>query len=114
MPEAQPMLAQVAKASVLREADFKTPFNAQITSQPLGKEPLLATEVQMTTLADGQLRLTLFDAQRRSIALQLTDQMAIAVRELLEQGLGQAHWGVLIGEASGARVMQAPGERVLN
>jgi hypothetical protein len=114
MPEAQPMLAQVAKESVLREADFKTPFNAQATSQPLGKEPMLATEVQMTTLPDGQLHLTLFDAQRRSIALQLTDQMAIAVRELLEQGLGQAQWGLLVGEAGGARVMQAVGERVLN
>jgi hypothetical protein len=115
LPAAQPMLAQAAKESVLRDADFKTPFNPQTTSQPLGKEPLLASEVQMTTLADGQLRLTLFDAQRRSIALQLSGQMAIAVRELFEQGLAQAQWGLSANETVVERMDETPQvERVLN
>jgi hypothetical protein len=45
----------------------------------------------------------------------LTEPLAIAVRELLEQALAKAQWGVLLGEATGSRVV-APtdAQRVLN
>ncbi len=117
LPQAQPMLAQAAKDEALRVADFKTPFNVKDTRQPMGKEPMLAVEVQMTTLTgqqDPQLRLTLFDAKRNNLQMQLTEPLAIAVRELLEQALAKAQWGVLLGEATGSRITVSNEERVLN
>jgi hypothetical protein len=117
-PEAKTMMAETAKQTVLAGADFKTPFDANAKTQPLGQEPLLAVEVQMSVIASGaqkQLRLILLDAQRRQVQLQLAEPLAIAVRELLEQGLSKAQWGLLLGEATGSRVELPEGvERVLN
>jgi hypothetical protein len=38
------MLAQSARERALRGADFKTPFEEQASSLPLGPEPMLATD----------------------------------------------------------------------
>jgi hypothetical protein len=117
-PEAKTMMAEAAKQTALAGADFKTPFDASAKAQPLGKEPMLVVEVQMSVIASGahkQLRLTLLDAQKRQVQLQLAEPLAIAVRELLEKALGKAQWGLLLGEATGSRVELPEGaERVLN
>lgn len=111
LPEAQAMLAQTARERTLRTTDFATPFDAKPAAQPLGAEPLLATEIELAPQPGGTLRLTIVDADKRRVQLQLTEQLATAVKELVQQALTQADWGW---------VPQAPAEasdaapRVLN
>jgi len=114
MPEARAMLAQSARERALRGADFQTPFDDQARAHPLGAEPILATEVQLTPLPDGHLRWLIVDAQRRQVQLQLTETLATAVRELMYKALQQADWGLAIDAvvASESNAAQAP--RTLN
>ena len=113
-PEAQAMLAQAARERALRDADFKTPFADQASGHPLGPEPLLATEVQLTPLADGHLRLTIVAVDQRSVQVQLTESMATAVKELMLKAIQQADWGFELGDAVVAVPAPAPGSRLLN
>ena len=113
-PEAQTMLAQAARERALRDADFKTPFAEQASGHPLGQEPLLATEVQLTPLADGHLRLAIVAVDKRSVQVQLTESMATAVKELMFKALQQAEWGFELGDAPATPPEPAPGSRLLN
>ena len=91
--EAAAMLAESARAQVLKDADFSQPFRADAAQQPLGPEPLLAHTVQLTPRPLGALHLAIRDAQQRSVELVLEASMATAVRELAEAALRQADWG---------------------
>jgi hypothetical protein len=106
MPEAQAMLAQSARERVLRDADFKTPFNDQASAHPLGVEPMLATEVQLMPLPNGQLRVVIIDNSRRNVQLQLTEVLATAVKELMAAALRQADWGLALEAAPAAPARQ--------
>lgn len=113
-PDAQAMLAQSARERVLRAADFKTPFVEQAQSHPLGAEPMVAVEVQLTALAAGHLRLLLVDADKRQLQLQLTETMATAFKELMVQALRQAEWGLELADAAAPSPSPAPGSHRLN
>lgn len=110
-PEAQAMLAQSARERALRDADFKTPFAEQAATHPLGSEPMIAVEVQLTPRSDGHLRLVIIDASKRNVQLQLTETMATAFKELMTQALRQAEWGIDLGDAAAP---PSPGSRLLN
>jgi hypothetical protein len=112
-PEAQAMLAQSARERALRDTDFNTPFETQASAHPLGTEPMLATEVQLTPLADGQLRVVITDVNQRHVQMQLTESLATAVRELMAAALRQADWGVAI-EAASSESAHTPPSRLLN
>lgn len=114
MPEAQAMLAQVARESALRESDFKTPFDTQASVHPLGPEPMLAVEVQLTPMPDGHLRLLILDIDKRNLQLQLTAQLAVAVQELTAQALRDADWGLEIEAAAATAADAAPPSTLLN
>lgn len=111
LPEAQAMLAQTARERTLRTTDFATPFDTKPTTQPLGAEPLLATEIELAPQPDGTLHLAIVDANKRRVKLQLTEQLANAVKELVQQALAQADWGVVLNAPTEA---DAATPRVLN
>lgn len=106
MPEAHAMLAQSARERALRGTDFKTPFDDQANAHPLGVEPMLATEVQLVPLANGQLRVVIIDGNRRHVQLQLAEVLATAVRELMAAALRQADWGLALEAAPHAPAPQ--------
>lgn len=110
VPEAQAMLASAARERALTRTDFSTPFDSGNAkkSEPLGPEPMLATEVQLAPLAQGALRLLIVDDKKRTLQLQLTEEMATAVRELMTRALAQADWGI----APQADASVAPAEAV--
>ena len=114
MPEAREMLAQSARERILRNADFKTPFQEQASAHPLGSEPMLAKEVQLTPLPDGHLRLVIVDTAQRNVQLQLTQTLAAAVKELMLEALRQADWGFMLEAVPAAGPDPALGSRLLN
>jgi hypothetical protein len=114
MPEAQAMLAQNARERALRDADFKTPFDDRPGEQPLGPEPILAVEVQLTPLADHRLRLVIADRDKRQVQLQLTETLAMAVKELMAKAMLKADWGLAEPGAPVAEAAPAVPRRLLN
>lgn len=110
LPEARAMLADAARERALRKTDFATPFDTQANAQPLGPEPMLATEVQLAPLPNGCLRVIVIDGAKRNVQLQLTEELATAVRELMAQALRQADWGLAI-ETPVAAAESAPEEK---
>lgn len=112
MPEAAGMLAEAARDRALRNTDFASPFEPEAKAQPLGPEPMLAVAIELTPVTPGHLRLVIADAAKRKVQLQLTEQLATAVRELMGKALRQSEWGV-IPDATPAPET-APETRVLN
>lgn len=113
MPEAQAMLAHSARERALHGADFTTPFHEQASAHPLGSEPMLATEVRLTPVSGGQLRLVIIDSHRRNVQMQLTEALATAVQALMVQALRQADWGHAL-ERPAREAATTPAPRLLN
>jgi hypothetical protein len=92
------MLAEFKKAESLQKSDFKTPFNNTPAQLPLGSEPLLVTEVNVTPLPNGQLQLAfsekLPDVQRpRGFQIALEANLIHGFLHLLEKALVASQWG---------------------
>jgi hypothetical protein len=100
VPEAQQMLEQVARERPLKDADFSQPFEGtQDATWPLGREPLLPSEIDVRAPPGGGLVIALREAKGRRIELALNDDLATALMRLLDQGLALADWGLTAAEA---------------
>ncbi len=91
------MMAEFKKAESLKQADFKTPFNGKPATLPLGSEPLLVTEVNVTPLATGQLQLNFQEklpgeSKPRSFQMALEQQLIHGFVHLLQKALVQSQW----------------------
>lgn len=93
-PEAQAMLAESALQRPLAGADFNQPFGSPEDRQPMGAEPMLASEIQLQSDPKQGLRLALSDAQGRHLTLQLSEDMVTALLRLVEKALADADWGL--------------------
>ena len=113
MPEARAMVQQAARTQALQGADFKTPFEPKVREQPLGEEPMLVAEVQITQLPQQRLKLVLLDEQRRHLTLQINAQLVTGLQQLLLHALRQADWGLVLDELP-AEAAPATEPRVLN
>ena len=84
----------------LRKGDFETPYQAQAHAPadiPLGPEPLLLTEVKMTLMGNGQLRLEMFEKfagqdANRNFQIMMDAPLSNGLLKLLHQGLQQSRW----------------------
>jgi len=100
VPEAQAMLAQAIRDRPLPGASFAEPFNTQVVAQPLGTEPLLPEAIDMGPSEGGiGLKLQLREGGGRSLAMQLSADLAAALQRLLEQALSVADWGLVVASA---------------
>jgi hypothetical protein len=109
------MLAEFKKEESLQKSDFTTPFKDLPAQLPLGPEPLLVTEVNMTPLSGGQLQLAfseqLPDALRpRNFQITLEANLIHGFVHLLDKALATSQWTNSPAGALGAKVDQLPGE----
>src|SRR5438045_3670098 len=91
------MLADFRKEQFLQEADFDTPYDENQAVLPLGKNPLLVTDVDASPLPNGRLRLSfnerLPNAQRpRSFQMEMDPKLMQGMMHLLEQALTRSQW----------------------
>jgi hypothetical protein len=96
------MLADFRKEEFLREADFDTPYQAADVQLPLGKKPLLVTDVDATPMEDGRLRLSFNERlpqqeTPRSMHVDLQPKLMQGLMHLLEQALARAQWAEPFG-----------------
>ena len=94
---AQQMLADFKKQEHLQKSDFQTPFKNEPSQLPLGGEPLLVTEVNMTPMPSGQMQLVfsekLADVSRpRSFTMLLEANLTHGFVHLLDKAIAVSQW----------------------
>ncbi len=101
-PRSQALAAFETEAA-LRSGDFETPYQPpeDAPAEPLlGPEPLLLTEVKVTLLGSGQLRLQLFEKLPgqeavRHFQVMMDPQLSNALLQLLHQSVNVSQWLLL-------------------
>jgi hypothetical protein len=99
-PATQKLLSEFKQQALLQKSDFVTPFKDQAGLLPLGTEPLLVTEVNMTPLPSGQLRLVFNEklpdatnaAKPRNFSLSLEPNLTHGFMHLLNKAIGVSLW----------------------
>lgn len=120
-PELRKMLADFRKEEFLQHADFETPYREGQARSSVDAEPLLVTDVDVTPLPDGPLRLAFnertgqagSEVQPRSFQMEMTPKLMQGLMHLLDQALLQSGWRDPFGGArEGATAAEEPeGER---
>ena len=103
------MMAEFKKEESLQKADFRTPYKDQPAALPLGPEPLLVTEINLSPLANGQLQLNFQEKlpgvqNPRGFQMALEQQLIHGFVHLLERALAQSQW-----QEPAVQALAAPG-----
>ncbi len=82
------MLAEFKRDEVMQKADFSTPYKSGATQHPLGQNPLLVTEVNLTPFGNGQLQLNFNEkledpVSTRGFQMDLSMELVFAVIKLM-------------------------------
>ncbi len=118
----QQILADFKKVESLQGSDFATPYKEQPSALPLGGEPLLVTEVNLTPLSNGQLQLVFSeklagpatnDATPRSFQMALEPKLTHGLMHLLEKALDVSQWA-MVSTAHPQPSDVLPGERAMD
>jgi hypothetical protein len=93
------MLADFRREEAMQNADFNTPYQSGAMQHPLGHNPLLVTEVNLTPFGNGQLQLKFTEkvedpVSNRSFQMDLSAELVFAVIKLLGHALEDSHWGI--------------------
>ncbi|GAB3480072.1 hypothetical protein [Polaromonas eurypsychrophila] len=94
------LLAAFETEAALRSGDFETPYQDRQSTPAdpvLGPEPLLLTEVKVTLLGSGQLRLQLFEKLPgqeavRNFQVMMDPKLSNGLLHLLHQSLNASQW----------------------
>jgi hypothetical protein len=115
------ILADFKKVESVQGSDFATPYKEQPNALPLGAEPLLVTEVNLTPLSNGQLQFVFSeklsdaagtDAQSRSFQMALEPKLTHGLMHLLEKAFEVSQW-TMVSIAHPQPTDALPGERVM-
>jgi hypothetical protein len=109
------LLAEFKKEESLQKSDFTTPFKAQPAQLPLGGEPLLVTEVNLTPLPGGQLQMAFSEKlpnapHPRNFQITLEANLIHGFVHLLEKAFAASQWANSPAAAPGVTADQLPGE----
>lgn len=111
-PVAKKAVAEFQRTENLRSADFSTPYQHATQAPPLFEQPLLLTEVNITPLANGQLRIACAEklpgGAPRAFQLGLTQHLIHALMHLLERAVQQSLWRELAGAPAQAAQRRDP------
>lgn len=94
------LLDAFQKEASLRTGDFNTPYEnrqGQPANAVLGPEPLLLTEVKVTLMGSGQLRLQMLEKLPgsdavRNVQVMMDAQLTNGLLHLLHQSLNASQW----------------------
>lgn len=91
------MLTDFRKEELLQHADFQTPYADRQDKLPLGEEPLLVTDVDLTPLADGRIQMGFTERvpgteKVRGFQVELDPKAVQGFMHLLDQALAHSQW----------------------
>jgi hypothetical protein len=89
------MMAEFRQQDNLSKADFSTPY-VQADTLPLGPDPLLITDIQMTPQTDGALLLAfqekLGEPPHRGFQARVKTDLIVGLQHLLRDAIHKAQW----------------------
>jgi len=91
----QHLLDNFKKEAAAYNGDYETPYREDTATLPLGAEPLLVTEINMTPLASGDLQIDILEklgGKTRHLHLALDAQLTRGLISLLNKGMSSARW----------------------
>ncbi len=108
------MLENFQKEAAAHSGDYNTPFQDRAKALPLGKEPLLVTEIAITVLPTGQLQLQLFEKlgdKTRHVQVMMEAQLTQGLMHLLGKAIQKSQWLEVPPEAAsfGTDAADTPG-----
>jgi len=89
------ILQNFQKEAAAYGGDYKTPYKDQPAALPLGEEPLLVTELNLTPLKDGKLQMALLERlPQRKRDMQMTMDLTLTqgLLRLLHQAILSSEW----------------------
>ncbi len=105
------MLTEMQREAFMQQADFKTPYAPPPGMQlPLGKQPLLVTDAQISVLPQQALQLVLQDHSQgmaRQCQLHLPAPLVHGLLHLAQQAIAKADWAL---GAPAAPTTEAPAQ----
>ena len=109
------MLAEFKRQELLQKADFQTPYKEKAITLPLGTEPLLVTEVNVTPLPTGQLQLRFNEKipgveTPRGFQVSLEQNLVHGFMHLLHKAVDTSQWRQAMGIAVPEVEARLPGE----
>lgn len=96
-PNAQQILTDIKRDAFLQTADFATPFVAQAQQLPLGPEPMLVTDAQLSLQPNGSLQVVFQQKTGDAIQschLNLRSPLVHGLIHLVRQTMAKADWGL--------------------
>lgn len=91
----QTMLEKFQKEAAIYGGDYKTPFQVAAGNLPLGVEPLLVNEINLTLLTEGQLQVQMIEklpTQTRNLQIVMDAPLVQGLLQLFNQTLPQTQW----------------------
>jgi hypothetical protein len=105
-PQVRALLSEFANDKALQQSDFKTPFQATADEDAVLVSAMLVTEVQVTPLANGNLKLKFLSKltglaaakpevkqEVKQMEMELNPQLRHGLLHLLETAFTNAKWG---------------------
>jgi len=89
------ILQNFQKEAAAYGGDYQTPYKDQPAALPLGEEPLLVTELNLTPLKDGKLQMALLERlPQRKRDMQMTMDLTLTqgLLRLLHQAILSSDW----------------------
>jgi hypothetical protein len=121
LPEQREQILQnFQKEAAAYGGDYKTPYKDQPAALPLGEEPLLVTELNLTPLKDGKLQMALLERlpqRKRDMQINMDPTLTQGLLRLLHQAIISSEWlhapaaAQQITGAAGADDPEAPGSK---
>ena len=91
----QRIVENFRKEALTYASDFKTPPHAKDSALPMGKQPLLVTELKMTLLKSGKLQLVFIEKlpeSERNVQIAIGLQLTQGLLQLLNKCLKKSQW----------------------
>ncbi|PUE52996.1 hypothetical protein B9Z45_13315 [Limnohabitans sp. 2KL-17] len=91
----QQMLTELKRDAFLQTADFSTPYETHAQQLPLGDEPLLVTDAQLSVQPNGSLQIIFqkkIGEAIQSCQLNLQAQLVHGMIHLIRQSMEKAEW----------------------
>ncbi len=93
------MLTDLRRAEVLEQSDFATPFKDESAKLPLGSEPLVVTQMNLSVQDQGQLQIGFEERlpqqqEPRGFQVAMESAMLHGLVHLLQAALVKAQWNL--------------------
>ncbi len=112
-PAARQAMAEFSRAATLAQADFTTPYKAEVKWRPLGAEPLLITEVRLSPQSNGRISVHFSEKlperlPPRAFDMMLEQALLHGLVQLLQQAIEASQWLVALAPSADQPMLNAP------